>query len=463
MQIRTVLLWIIIAGALGAGVVLTRPSGATDPAEANPDRWQSLQIDPARIVSITRMIEGEPDQVVERTGAGGESWTVSWGGEQAPMLWPADAMRVRAGTRSLSTQRVSQTDEDTLGEPTGALRIVDADGRELEIAFGGLATGGFVPIRVDERDATGIVQSRWYGRIQNQVREAFITTGFLPWRSNGLFAGSPAQVTGVSLDAGSHQVELRREQGGWLIASPFVSIADPGKSEELIGTLLGLESLGFVDALDEGIEAGFERPIAVVSMTHEGGQTWMRIGSQADMGGQQVFARITTPTGEAVVRVLAENLAKLTPTPEAYVARTPSRTALSDVARLEILGQDNIIRLTAARSMGAWMIDGVPATTQYADAFDRLMQVLTIEPASGVQVLGIDTEPAGSKGSVRAYDAEGNLLMRFGFGLDSSEAGLRLLVTEELDTGGQIAWICTSDEARGTGAWLTAMASRRAP
>lgn len=463
MQIRTVLLWVIIAGILGAAVVLTRPSQALSPISEHADQWRSLGIDPARVIRITRSISGQPDQAVERSGAGGESWVVRWGSEESAMSWPADPMRVRAGTRNLSTQKISETEEDTLSDPAGSVQIVDTDGKDIEITFGSIASGGYVPIRVDERDSTGIVQSRWFGRIQSQVREAFITSGFLPWRSNELFAGVPAQVTGVSLDAGEHHVELLRDPTGWMITSPFVSLAESGKAEELVGTLLGLESLGFVDSTDDGIDAGFDRPIAVVSMTHEGGVTWMRIGSQADMGGQQVFARITTPTGEAVVRVLAENLAKLTPTPEAYIARTPSRIALSDITRLEILGTDNKPRLVAARSLGGWMIDGTPATAQYSEAINRLMQVLTVEPASGVQVLKPDTEPSEPMGTIRAFGAEGNLLMRFGFGLDSSDAGLRLLVTEDLDAGGQIVWICTSDEARGTGAWLTAMASRRAP
>ncbi|MCA9304124.1 MAG: DUF4340 domain-containing protein [Phycisphaerales bacterium] len=463
MQIRTILLWIIIAGVLGAAVVLTKPARDGNPAATEAEAWRSLAIDPARVVRITRSISGQQDQTVERSGAGGEAWIVRWGSEESPMSWPADPMRVRAGTRNLSTQKISETETNTLSEPAGTVRVVDADGRDIEITFGSTAGGGLVPVRVDERDPTGIVQSRWFGRIQTQVRDAFLTTGFLPWRSNELFVGVPAQIRSVSLDAGSHHVELQRDPSGWIITSPFVSMAEPEKAEELVGTLLGLESLGFVDSSDEGIDAGFERPIAVVSMTSEGGETWMRIGSQADMGGQQVFARINTPAGEAIVRVLAENLAKLTPTPEAYIARIPSRTALSDISRLEILAVDGKPRLVATRSMGGWSIDGSPATLQYREAIDRLVQVLTVEPASGVQVLGADTEPSESMGGVRAFDAEGNLLMRFGFGLDSSDAGLRLLMTEDLDAGGQILWICTSDEARGTGAWLTAMASRRAP
>lgn len=463
MQIRTVLLWIIIAGALGAVVVLTKPTSTNNPDAPDQTSWKTLMLDPARIVKITRSRDGEPDQVVERIGAGGESWIVRYGSEESPKQWPADAVRVRAGTRNLSTQKISETEEIPLEDPSGSIRIVDADGRDLTITFGAAPTGGFVPIRVDERDATGIVQSRWYGRIQNQVREAFVRTGFLPWRSNDLFSGTLGQITGVSLDAGSHSVELQRELGGWMITDPFLTSANPEKAEELIGTLLALESLGFVDTLDGGIESGFEQPIAVISMTSQDGQHWMRIGSQADMGGQQVFARITTPTGEAVVRVLAENLAKLTPTPEAYIARTSAQTTLSDIARLEILGADDEPRLVAERSLGSWSINGATANAQYREAIDRLMRVLTAESASGIQMLGADTESAESTGGIRAFDDEGNLLMRFGFGLASSDDGLRLLVTEDLSTGGQIVWICTSDEARASGAWLTAMASRRSP
>lgn len=463
MQIRTVLLWIIIAGALGAVVVLTKPTSSNDPDAPDQTNWRTLQIDPARIVSITRSRESEPDQIVERIGAGGESWVIRWGSDDAPKQWPADAVRVRAGTRNLSTQKISETDEVAMDSTSGSIQIVDADGRDLTITFGASPTGGFIPIRVDERDETGIVQSRWYGRIQNQVREAFVSTGFLPWRANDLFSGTPGQITGVSLNAGSHSVELQRELGGWMITDPFLTMADPNKADELIGTLLALESLGFVDTLDDGIESGFAQPIAVISLTSQDGQHWMRIGSQADMGGQQVFARISTPTSEAVVTVLAENLAKLTPTPEAYIARTPAQTALSDIARLEVLGADDSPRLSAERSMGGWSIDGAAASTQYREAIDRLMRVLTAESASGVQVIGADSESAESTGGIRAFDAEGNLLMRFGFGLDSSEAGLRLLITEDLSAGGQIVWICTSDEARASGAWLTAMASRRAP
>jgi hypothetical protein len=462
MQARTLLIWIVIAGFLGAIVVLTRqarPQGGSDTTVS----WRSLGIDPARVLSVTRIVEGQPNQIVERAGAGGEGWIVRWGSSEQQQSWPADARRIRSGNRSLSTQRISEADEASLDEISGSITVTDTDGREMDIAFGTTAIGGYIPIRVDERNDTGIVQSRWYGRIQTDVQNAFVMTGFLPWRSESIFSGAASQVDGASLTAGAHHVELLRDPQGWAINEPFMVRADSADANKLVGSLMGISAAGFVDIVDDGILAGFESPIATVSLRSGEDTTTMWIGSQADISGQQLYARIESPSGNAIVRVLNEDLAELTPTPEAYISGIPVSVSVSDIARLQILGSDQRARLNAKRELGLWQIDGTTSTVQYGEALDRLVQVLSSDPAAGTQYVDPDQVPPEMTGSILGYDHQGEILFEMQFGLDSSEDGLRLLLAKELDNAGKIIWIATSDKAGGTGAWLTAMAGRRIP
>ncbi len=459
MQVRTILLWIIIAGLLGGVVVISRQSTVKAHTQEQ-DSWRSLPIDAARVVALVRTVEGLDDQRVERAGEGETGWIVYWGGDGHRQSWAGDERRARAGIRNLATQRIAISEDDAIADLSGTIRVIDADGKQTDIAFGSTPAGGYIPIRVDERDNEGIVQSRWFGRVESELKDAMITTGFLPWRSEKLFAVTPSQVEEVSLQAGASTVTLSREIGGWMISKPFQARASDSTADNLVGSLLELSALSFVERVDKAIQDGFETPIATVSVQADSEAAVLVIGGQADMDGEVFFAQISTNSGSSVIQIKGKDLSSLTPTPEAYISKVPSDTSPSDISRISITGKDGRTRFEAVRKAGDWIVDGAIATPQYVQALTRLVDVTCTKPATGIRVSSKNDDD-DSSGAVHLFNQSNTEIDMFTFSLGPTDDGLRLVLSKDLSDVDRVNWYCTSDEAVGTGAWLTAAASRR--
>jgi Domain of unknown function (DUF4340) len=459
MSMRTLFIWIIIAGMLGGAVLAIRAQQAKAMLDTQEPTTRTLGFDQAGTIELSRVVENE-HQVLQRDAAQPDLWTIQWTQGGADYSWEADPTIVRSGLRALATARVRITQENPVSQSAGELLIRQRSGGSIGIEFDSASAGGYTGIRVEERDSEGVATRRWYGRIEKTIYDAFIDTGILHWRSDRLFSMPRSAVRSASLEAGGAKVGLERTSAGWVVTEPYRIHAQREKIEELVNIVLALRSAKFVDEAVNPKTTGLDSPVAVIRLSASDGPTTLTIGGRADVGGDTVYGRLESSTGSALLTLGTSQLSKLTADPMAYIGHIPSGLSSSRIRGVRILGKDDLSRFEAMRVMGDWMIDGTKADSVRRDALDRLIAVLTNDEAQAVRVFDRQEVPP-ALGTIELLGESGKTLDRFGVALDSTEAGMRMLVMEPIGDDRVVLWAAASDDAAASGAWLTAVASKR--
>jgi len=461
MSIRTLLIWIIIAGALGAGVLMARAQklAARDAQPVSTTR--TIGFDPVSTIMIDRIVDGQRE-VLERDANQADRWLVHWSQGGMDQSWAVQTPKVKGALRLLSTARIQAVEHDPITKVAGEIMLRQSVGDSFKIEFDAQASGGYFGVRIEHRDQEGIAVARWFGQIERKVFEAFISTGFRHWRSTRIFDMPNSAIRGIELEAGGMQLELARTNTGWTITRPVPIAGDAQRIEELTRVLLSLETSSFVDDSLGEHTTGLDAPIAKITLTGVDESSTIVIGTRSDVGGSQVYAKLNTPSGQTLVTLKTDQLAKLTAAAEPYIAKTPSQASLGSVSGVKINGRDGLTRFSSIRSQGQWTIDGAQADTVNREAIDRLVGLLLRDPANTVLMLDAKSiiDPVAS---VVLHGQGNEVLGSFGIAIDSTPAGMRLLMLLDLDDGQQVVWGTVSENAAATGAWLTAVAGKRIP
>lgn len=462
MSIRTLLIWVIVAGLLGGAALYVRQSRVNGQVSGAP-ATRSLGFDPAATVEIIRVV-GDGREVLGRDPELPDRWVIRWVRGDVERQWSADPVRARSGLRALATARVtapSVKDTPTL-EPAGRVVLRQRDGSELKLDFDRRSAGGRTLVRVEARDGEGVANARWFGRIEKSVADAFMSGSMLGWRSERVFEMAPSAVRGLDVSAGAYATSLANEAGRWVIRSPVSVHADAAAVDKLIKTLLALEGAGFVDDPAELDAAGFDKPIAEIGLRTGSGETRLTIGGRADVSGDLLYARVSRAgEGEGVITLPTKGLSQLTAAPDAYVGKTPSASGSANVRAVRVLNaRDRGVRLEAGRSIEGWRIGESAADSVTAGAIDRLLGLIAVTPASAVRVLDAGAELSPIAG-VELVGIDGAVSERFLVALDQTAGGMGLLLIRELGDGRRVVWAQRGDDAAATGAWLTVAASRR--
>lgn len=458
MRVQTVLIWIVVAGLLAGLVALTRSGGASaSSARADGRTTWTVPIDPARVVSMTRTVGNQPAGAAERTGP--DRWVVRWSGPDGrARVWHADPGRVRAGLRLLGTAEIIRSGEDSESDlgPENTLRIVEQDGRSVEIWFGRRAAGGQTPVAVLVKGPDGIAQQRVDGRIGSGIPEALMRTEWTNWRDPTLFEATASGTTGVGVRFRDRTVRLERGALGWRVVEPFDFDADNAEVERLIATLGALRASSFADGIDDAT-SGLDEPLATIRVADRAGERAMEVG-RADAEGM-VSARLTDGDRSAVVRLPAEALARVSSAAEVYVRRTPLRIGVSDVASVALADPGGAERFRAERDAGRWVSSGTPVSPNQRDAIDRLLRVLGSQPAARVAAGPVPDDARGRLGSIEVAARDTGAVASFALRAGEGPDGLLLIVALRVSESDELAWTIASDEARAVIAWIGAMVS----
>lgn len=460
MSMKTLFIWIMLAGLLGAGVLAVRaqqlnnrrssPIAATRTLGFDTANTTGLEIDAPSRRQILSQSPGQPDQ-----------WLVHWAHDGLDYTWPAQSIKARSGIRALATARINTSEEDLVSNPAGVLVIRQRDERSINIEFDGDSSGGYTAIRVEERGADGIATARWFGRIEKSIYDAFITTGMLFWRSDQVFDMPNSAVRSVDVQAGLGEVKLQRSTIGWALTHPYAMHGDNNAVNDLVKSLLTIKSDSFVDEAIDPKTTWMESPIATIRISTSTEMISLIIGAQADVNGDSVYATIETPMHNALVTIKADQLAGLTAAPNAYIGRSPSPLNASNIQTVFIDGKDSIARLKATRSDASWMIGDDLADSLNRDSINRLIEVLTNSQARHVQGYGLEGLPK-EIGYIRLLDAQGDQLDQFAVALQSSPTGMQLVFMKTISDDKVMVWGIRSEDATATGLWITAIASKRA-
>ena len=461
MSIRTLCIWIIVAGILGTGVLATR-ARERSAMEANPIvSSRTLGFDPALTVGIVRVAEGKRE-ILERDQNSADRWVIHYTRDGLDRAWSVVPMKARSGIRSLATSPIELSEVDLVLSIGGELEIRQADGSSYRIVFDENSAGGYTAIRVEERSADGITLSQWYGRIARGVRDSFIGKGMLGWRNEHVFDLPNSAITTIDLQAGGSIVSLARTSNGWMIKSPYEIHGDRETIDNLVQVLLSLQSKSFVDTQVSSTTTGIDTPIAQVRLGSTDAEISLIIGGRADVDGALVYAEIESALETVLVTLETNQLAKLKVSGQAYIAQTPSMYGAGSIGSLRVLGRDGFVRFEAARPVDKWMVGEERVDSINGEAIDRLVKIITRDQASALNVL--DQEVGESAlGYVEIVGTDGAVLDRFAVAIDSSDTGMQTLFMHELPSGKRVVWMFDSQEAMATGAWLTAVASKRRP
>lgn len=461
MSMRTLFIWIIVAGALGSVVLFTSAQSTKAQSKAPIQSTRVLGFDTANTIGLTRIVNNER-QIVEADELLPNRWIVRWVQDGMDRAWIADLNKARAGFRSLATANITLSDTDLVSAPSGEVIIHQRSGESIRVEFGSNPSGGLTPVRIEERAPDGIATGRWFGRIDRSIVDAFIRVGVLNWRTPQVFDLPNSAIRLVELSAGQNAVSLERSSTGWRVTNPIAVQGDRVQIEALVKVLLSLETQSFVDEVIDPQTSGIQSPIASVRLSTTDSVSSLVIGKRADVGGEQIYAQIDTGVGSALVTLGTDQLSKLTPIADAYISKVPSALSASMVNQMTIAGRDERTRFNATRDMGGWLIDSAKADSLNVDAIERVIRLVCTNPAQGVGVVETQSLPEpvafielGGRDSAQSQ--------RFGLTLDSNDAGMRLLLTQQVSETQSVVWSCISDDASASGAWLIAAASRRIP
>src|SRR5690606_17236946 len=116
MSIRTLLIWIIIAGLLGGAALFVQSRVRQVAAAQSEPAARSLGFDPAAVIAIERTV-GDDDELLRRDEDVLDRWVIQWQTRGEDRSWPADPVKARSGLRALATARVRPSEQELVTEP----------------------------------------------------------------------------------------------------------------------------------------------------------------------------------------------------------------------------------------------------------------------------------------------------------------------------------------------------------
>jgi hypothetical protein len=461
MSLRTLFIWIIIAGMLGGAAVLVRQRAVRSNLQQEIV-WVGLDFDPASTVSLRIERAGE-DATLTRDTETIDRWVGSWDEGRGTETWAISATRVRGALRALATARVRLGDDDLIADESGVITLVGRSGAKTTVQLGSGRSGGRTPVRVERRDEFGAVERLITGWLESSVPDALTLESVRSWREQRLLNLAASSVTRVGLGAGANAVTLERRSGGWWITDPIELHADQAAVDALVPSLLAIEAQRFVEGEIDDATTGLGSPLATIVIGDGDSMSTLQVGGRADVGGDTMYARFTGSDRSALITVSTDALAKLTAVADAYVSKLAGPFATTAVRTVSVRGRDGQERLRTDRDGSQWRIGDRNADTLTNESIDRLVSILLRQAAIGVLLIGADIELPNPIAGVELLDRSGQALGSYDIALEQGADGLRLLVIHDLADGRRVVWAYAGDEAAATGTWLTVAASRRVP
>jgi hypothetical protein len=351
-----------------------------------------LAFDPAKVRELrVARPDGSFDAV--RRGEAPGVWNVILSEKGAEAVWPADAGRMRAALRILSTLEgdtpVGPGAAVETGAPEVRLMLDDQTDRRMRVSQRVLAGKVLVEVTTGSSPRPALVGA--------DVGAMLAGTGLREWRDRAALPGLGPEVALIALRGERGSLTLARVQGRWGVREPIAEAADQDAVLRLVGVLGNIQ---VADFLDGGAPArtGLESPIAEVTIAcdqrdeqgkaHTTTRT-LRIGQQADIAGKTVFAAMPVDGGGSrTVIVSAEGLSGLTTDPAAYLSRRAIDGAAADIGVLVVApsgGQSQRYE----RELDGWSSVGpggikTPCTTADGEAVSGLLNLFTQVSAEAV-------------------------------------------------------------------------------
>ena len=194
-----------------------------------------------------------------------------------------------------------------LGQPTRTLVVGTAKGDcKIEVGRETPVAGG-----VYTRVRSG-GQAERIAVVQNQLTEA-MDKDLTGWREKRVLPLLVPEVQELLMHQGTLEVEVKKKEGGWLIAKPVEAPADPTAVEGVLGEISALKAAEFVS--DSGGDLalyGLNAPTVSFEVKTKATNRTLQIGLTSPKDTNQVFAKVADQASVFLLpRLAVEGLGKL--------------------------------------------------------------------------------------------------------------------------------------------------------
>lgn len=458
MSLRTLIIWVIIAGVLGGGALVVRDR-QVDASATQQVEWAGLGFDPASVLELRVDREGERADLKRDTERIDRWIGVFDDGDQE---WTISSTRVRGALRALATAQVRLSDDSLMQVQVGSIAITSRDGSITTVQLGAGRSGGRTPVRIEQRDESGAIERVLDGWLESSVPDALTLAGVRSWRDTRLMEAAASSISLVRLSSGVNSVTLERRTSGWWISEPIELHADQQMVDSLVKSLLTIDALRFVDSEIDETTTGLGQPLATIEVGNQESVSRLTIGKRADVSGDRLYARYGVSDQASLIEVATEALSKLTAVADAYASKLAGPYATTAVRSVRVMGRDEQTKLAAHRDGSAWRLGDSLADRLTSESIDRLLSILLRQPAAGVRLIDAQMELPRVIAGVAMHDGQGMMLGSYDIALEQGSGGMQLLVMRDLEDGRRVVWAYVGDDAQATGTWLTIAASRRA-
>lgn len=284
-------------------------------------------------------------------GPGDAYWLLDWATPAGKALkWPAGATRVRAALRLLAALKPApDAGPGPVSDPATRITLIPDSGPPIRLRMSESTLGGRTPVSVE--GAPGVA-------LGDEGLAQVFASDLGAWREPAVFPIDPADASRIELSGGPTGVSLSRVGKTWAVVKPVAVPGDGPLITEILKLLGATAASRFTDEpgpsdpadttprITVEIDRRVPRDGEIVRSTifQE-----LVIGGPADVGGQSLLCRAaawvvendsgtrTDLWGPVAVVVTRQALETVSTEPDAYIARTATRTAPADVGGLDVL------------------------------------------------------------------------------------------------------------------------------
>ncbi len=482
MSIRALSIALAITLALAvAAFFLLRPTASTGGA-AVP--WlQNLDVNGIERIEISW--ENRPPAVL-RIVRPADLWLVETG--QGGIAWPINTGNLRGAVRLLS-QLGGPADPtasaDTAIGAAAAITFTMRGGAQHRLEVGMLSIGGRTPVRIAGDDAG---QTRLAG---GDLARVFTPEGIEAWRLKAPFVPAGSAIDRIEMRTRGRGTVMERVSRGWALTEPVRVAADPAMAQVGVERLMAIQVAQFYPGADAADPAyGLDDPVARAELLWRtpdardagGGQgiriiERLRVGNAVDPAATRVYAiaegvfiegENERPLyGPLVLAVDRATLDPVDPSPTFYAARRVLDITPADVGSLRLAADQRAMETEPAlpregviefeRTLDRrWSRDGGPTLSETSAGIDLLLQVLSGEEATTLEV----DQPAGlrSLATIALVSPRGPVVAELALGtVPGPDLGVGPGDPGLVVKSGSVYRIFRGGDARAVLAWLEAV------
>ncbi|MCC6321765.1 MAG: hypothetical protein IT438_10075 [Phycisphaerales bacterium] len=482
MSMRTTILWLLIAIALGAAALLLMRTPSLSGGTAGGGGGGGVEIgvpvlrfDPADLKGLRIEHTGNgAREEVERTADGWSMRVFVPGASPAipPPAWPVPAVRIQSLTRLMldARARAAAGKDERPGEGATVVTLTFQTAAPITVRLAERSIAGTAMIEVEsaaaDPAATGspaVVRAK----IDDQLHGLFRGAAPREWRDRTALPAAALDASRIRLTNGKGDiVALGRVQGVWSVREPFSGPADPAAVQHVLGLLGGITIADFLDggagagggaggfaanatALIEhdrrelgGSGAAADAAARVITRTHT-----LEIGGPADPSQTRLFARIDK---DRTIVIDARSVADLRLAAELYAWPHPTRLGPSEIGTIVLKRTANGGDGPAADDGGAMFRRELSNWVRRTAAGEAMLAGEEVKGVEALLTLLTGVKPGAAAGAVgpseaeitaiepRGYEPAGQvmLLSLAGSPLETIDAGRALAGKAVLRSGG---------------------------